>query len=293
MKYILALLIFTSAVFADIQRSFIYNLYEGAGVKTHDGYNSAVNATWATVRATAVGTVVNAADTLVVGVGYTGTQYKIWRSTIFGDTIVNGTNVVDYLDSIIVTAGNSVRLDSIVIYLLAKNAVDSGACSGMIYGFVRDTCATAFTWYAGYTPVTLSHYNDYLAPSSTGPFDLFDSVRVDTTLFGMGDTATVTFAITNRSWLDEIECGMSLVGAITQGLRFDFVACYDNDNVACPTDDNPYSLKVSFNSLENAEKPPHAKIYWTEVEPVVASGSSTWQGSWRNASNSGWRNLWR
>jgi hypothetical protein len=202
-------------------------------------------------------------------------------------------NSASYIDSINdIAAGNSVRFDSLKLFTTAFHAVTATAgCTHKIYMLHMDSCAAAANY--GPTSSLVAFYNDWLSSPVATVFSIADSVSIDTNTFGMtsGGPTVIDFTLTDRAKLDAIECMISMGGSIA-ALTFAFVSCYDYSNTQ-PDPATDYNSKVSLYSLENAGADAYCIMYWTEVEPVTVSGDGSWQGSWRNAVDTGWRNLWR
>jgi len=280
MKYILALLILTSAAFADISHSFTIPIQT-------DGYGAKTNvATWAGARGGASSNVSSpSGDTLAVYSWCSDLAtdtFKVGRAYLWSDTI----NSASYIDSINdIAAGNSVRFDSLEIPLTGIRFVDNGGCSGWFYLYAHDSCIVNANNYSAGKTYGLLDFNDIWSPALTTSWVLVDSVQGSA--IGTGPTV-VTFTIKDRTILDEIECIIALGGS-TISLGFCIVSCYDQSNTQ-PAPSADYNSKVSFYALENAGADPYGKMYWTEVEPALSSGA---RGSWRNAMNSAWRNTWR
>lgn len=285
MKYILLILLTASAAIADIQHSFRIPIQtDGYGQKT----NSA--ATWTLARDAAASNIHSAAgETLTVYSWCSDLatdSFKVARAYLWTDTIQSQS----YIDSIDVAEGNSVRFDSVVLSITGINGVVTGqGCTNQIYAFINDSCnATTLANYVVNESYSLTDFNDlYSSPHTNGgKFLLMDSVD----MIGAGPTV-VTFALTNRTELDDIECLISMPGGNNYVLAICLASCYDWTNTQ-PLPQLAYNSKASFYALENTGADPFLTVYWTEVEPV--SGTATgWLQSWKNAAKSGWRNVWR
>lgn len=284
MRYIAILLIVVSSAFAD---SFTLNLQ-------NDGYGGKTNSTsWSAARSSTTGnSSVASADTMLVAVTVVDAAtdtFKIWRSCMWSDTI----NSASYVESLNVAEGNAARIDSLVYYVVAKNAVDSNGCTGYIYAYLMDTCQTGALHYPPTQTFTTGIFNDVWTPPFTTLATLVDSVLIDTNTFGIADTHTVRFVVRDRTILDELECMTALSSATPYSIALFLVSCYDKTN-SDPVSGNPYKTKVAFNSLDHATSGmrPHATVFWSELEPSLATETG-WQSSFNNAWRSKWGGLWR
>lgn len=297
MKYILSFFLFAAIVWADTQHSFTINI-------NRSGSYGRGGTTWAAVRDAATSLTGNndttSTDTFKVAAWTDTTEtdsFYVIRGRIFSDTL-NGETVTggpfgSYYDSIAVDAGNSARLDSIKLAAYIQNCTDFGGCSGYLYSYVFDTCATS----NNYSPNTWSsttYFNDYLTrDASFNSSALFDSVLIDTTLCGVGDSLLVDWTIRNRVLLDEIEC-MFNTGSLASAIRIDIVTCYDKDNVS-PSVHGLYQLKAGIRKHTHtvASTQMSLTVYWTEVLPVSGDVAVGMRSAFGNAMRTGWRTLWR
>lgn len=295
MRFVLALLIAVTPLYANISHSFTLTLQKNARFVKNNG------TTWTATRdaATAQTTVAtpSTVDTLIAYTSFVDAAtdtFKIGRSLILGDTI-NGVSGVrsglsQYEDSLAVGEGNYARLDSLSIYLLAQNGVYVGGCTGYIYALFSFACTTSPISPAA--TIANANYNDYLTPGAFPAFVLVDSVKVDTNVIGSGDTATVAFTISNRTILDALDCMIDSTIASVHTFQIALVTCMDKDSVAPVSSSTAYDIKLSFQALDDATNPPIAKMYWTEIEPSLAI-SSGWRSSWKNAIGTSWKRVWR
>lgn len=285
MRYVVFLLLLASCAFADTNHSFTLKLNKSARM-----YKVGIAPYTTNVRdaSTATSTVSTSTDSLIAAVAYVDAatdSFKIWRSLVLGDTLCSITSSVvsEYLDDIAVSDGNACRFDSVVVSARAKNGVFSGGCTGMIYAYISlGSCAGT----SGISPtasILNANYNDYLTPGSYTAFTLFDSVLVDTNVIGMGDAVDISWTITNRAILDNIECLINATLATPSTFQIHFVACLDKDSVQPSSTATTYDIKLSWNSHDNGSNPMGVTTYWTEVEPRPTSTYDNVRGFIRNS----------
>lgn len=271
MRYILLILLLASCAIADINHSFTVTIQ-------NDGYFGKTNTTtWSGTRGAASSNASNTtADTLMAAAGFSTPNYLVHRIRLHSDSINADQSTYD--DSILVSTGNVCRFDSIVWSVNVVRVTDNGGCSGYLFATLFDTCVTGIRNYtpADYTAITL--FNDpFTADAAVKCVGFwFDSVA---TTNGQVE-GRVTFAITDRTILDEIQCIMQLNNSANPiGLRMDIVVCYDYSN-SDPGVANVYQYKAAISSLEAAaDKRPTLTVYWTELQPG-GERWGTWGGGW-------------
>lgn len=271
MKIILAILFFASVVFADTQHTFTIPIEV-------DGYGAKTNvATWAGARDGASSNVsLPSADTLAVYSWCSDLAtdtFKVGRAFLWSDTI----NSQSYVDSLQVTAGNSVRLDSATLFITAFHGVVTAGCTNQLYMSLLDSCSSQN--YPIGESYTLLDFNDIYSSPLTSKFFLADSFPIDTNTFGMatGGPTVINFALTDRTELDDLECLINFSQATKYRLGICITSCYDQSNTQ-PAPLTDYNSKVSLYALENAGANPYMIVYWTEVLPTPDTDDG-WQ-SW-------------
>lgn len=275
MKYMLTVLLLVTCALAD---SFKVNLQQ-------DAYHTKPSTSW-TGTSGAQGALTSqsvntTADSIVIATGYIDAatdSFKVWRGHMITDTL----NTNAYLDSFSVQSGYIATFDSLEVTATVKNAVDSGGCTGYIYMYVLLNCNISQN--APASAFATSAFNDYRVPPGGFVSYLADSVLIDTTAFGMGDQATVTFALSDRTALDVLKCHFSRSQATAEGVFIFFVSCFDKTATQPTVLGGPYLSKVTMNSLDHATSGfrPTAKIYFREVStntelPYWRKGWDSWR----------------
>lgn len=266
MKYILAILTLSSLAFGDVHRSFRMNIQQ-------DGHFAKTGGTsWANAAriGTATRWVATGVDTI-----WSGKPAATWENSrwlALTDTINPVGLENDYVDSLVYTVGDTMRIDSIALFVRVTRAIDACGCNCKLFASVSDTC---YDGAYGHIPTSTINQLNYAAftTGANGVPDRFDSVAIDTTVFGVGDTAWVSFTITTPSILDEIWCRMRLTGSsLPRALGFWIATCFDADNVD-PVSGNP-KAGVSILSIETtgADSDPYVMYYVTKVEPSAVAG---------------------
>lgn len=230
-----------------------------------DGYFGKTNTTtWSGTRGAATSNASNTtADTLMAAAGFSTPNYLVHRIRLVTEAINADQSTYD--DSLALANVQNFQLDSVVLSTNFFRITDNSGCSGYLFAGVFDTCL-AVTNSKNYQPAgftTLGWFNDPFTAdlASYNSIYWFDSVA---TTNGQAEGRS-TFAITDRTVLDEIECLMRFNNSGTvAALRFDIVVCYDYSN-SDPGTANVYQYKAAISSLEAAAaKRPTLTCYWSD-----------------------------